>query len=199
MYRPVTLSLLALLLTLLVASRFYPTITTLSVVGAVHHTETGVLELARLKPGQPLLWVTGWQVAGLLSDPWIQHVRVVRDFPEHVTVEISERTPALRWGGAAYAADGTPLPDAPPQSQLPLTTLQGWGSDRTAEALELLRLLAPYKPEVLSYSPSGFTVDFAESSLYTPDVASLRAHWSGFLDQRTESVAIYPWGVSVQP
>lgn len=199
MYRPVALTLLGLLLALLVASRVYPTVSTFEVVGAAHYTDAEVLALARLEPGQPLLWVTGWQVAGLAHDPWIQRARVVRRWPDRVRVEILERTPALRRGGVVYALDGTVLPNATPRELASLTRLGGWGADRTGEAVELLRLLAEFRPEVLSYSPSGFTVFFAESSLYTPDVASLRAHWSGFVSQQGFSVAVYPWGVSVQP
>ena len=76
--------------------------------------------------------------------------------------------------------------------------MRGWGPDRIEEALALLRLVAPYGPEVLSYSPSGFDIRFSDSSLYTPSVALLRVHWSGFAAQSEERIAVYPWGVSVQ-
>lgn len=198
MRRPLMLLLLLLLVGVLVGSRFYPRVTAIEVAGASHYTAAEVAALAGLEPGQPLLWVTTWGLAALQKDPWIERARVVRRWPNRVTVEVTERVPALRRGETVYALDGTVLPDAAPL-EAPLVTLEGWGADRTDEAVELLRLLADFRPEVLSYSPSGFTVFFADSSLYTPDVASLRAHWSGFVEQRGFSVAVYPWGVSVRP
>jgi len=193
------LTLLLALCALLVVTRFYPKVTRLEVTGASHYSGPEVLALAKLDVGDPLLWVTKWQVEGLLDDPWIRGARVVRYWPHRVSVTVEERTPALVEGATVYALDGTVLPDVSRKERAELVTLKGWGPDRRDEALELLRLLAEFRPEVISYSPSGFTVHFAESSLYTPDIAPLRAHWSGFLAQRERSVAVYPWGVSVQP
>jgi cell division protein FtsQ len=196
MRRPLTL-LLALLTALLIGSRFYPRLSYIDVAGASHYTAAELAALAGLSPGQPLLWITTWSLAGLVRDPWIESARVVRRWPDRVLLEVTERTPAFSYGERVYALDGTVLPGADPRAAP--VTLTGWGASRLEEAAELLRLLADFQPEVLSYSPSGFTVFFADSTLYTPDVASLRAHWSGFVEHRGFSVAVYPWGVSVQP
>lgn len=197
-FRPVALILLALLLVVLLGSRFYPTIGRIHVLGASHYSEAEILQLADIGVGQPLLWVTTWRLARLENDPWIQDVRVTRQLPGTLYVEVKERRALLVKGASGLAEDGTVLPNVTPREKRGAIPLRGWGRDRSQEALELYRLLADRRPQVVSYAPSGFTVSFAGSSLYTPDVASLRAHWSAFVSQRAGDVAVYPWGVSVQ-
>ena len=196
--RPLLLTLLGALTLTLLASRFYPSIGRVHVVGAAHHSEADILRLARVRVGDPLLWVTTWSASGLENDPWVLGARIFRKWPDTLYLEVRERTPVLVKGATAYALDGTVLPDATPEERADAVTLRGWGPDRSREALEILRLVAPYEPQVLSYAPSGFTVYFAGSSLFTPDAALLKAHWSAFVEQQTDSVAVYPWGVSVQ-
>ncbi len=198
MRRPLLLTLLALLCLVLVVSRFYPRIERVYVVGARHYTEAEVLRRANIRVGDALLWVTAWKVRGLGDDPWLLGARVIRRWPDTLYLEVSERTPVLAEGATTYALDGTVLPNATAAERAQAVTLKGWGGDQSREALSILHLVAPFKPQVLSYSPSGFTVSFAESSLYTPNSASLREHWSAFVGQQGEHVAVYPWGVSVQ-
>lgn len=198
MRRRLMLALLLPLALLLLASRFYPPIERIHVVGAAHYSEAEVLRLARVRVGDPLLWVTTWRLRDLQRDPWILGARVVRRWPHTLQIEVTERTPVLAEGATAYALDGTVLPNASAEETAQAVTLSGWGPDRSHEALEILRLLVDLEPQVLSYAPSGFTVSFAESSLFTPDAALLRAHWSAFVEQQADSVAVYPWGVSVQ-
>ena len=198
MRRPLLLALLVALCALLVTTRFYPQVTRTEVLGASHYNKGDILALARLERGDPLLWVTKWRSAPLTQDPWIRRARIIRHWPDTLSVAVWERQPFARFGETVYALDGTVLPDVSAEQKETLVTLRGWGPERIAEALALLRLVAPYEPEVLSYSPSGFDVRFAESSLYTPSVDLLRAHWSGFVGQSSKQVAVYPWGVSVQ-
>ena len=198
MFRPVALTLLAVLLLVLLGSRFYPGIERIHVVGASHYSEADILQLADIGVGDPLLWVTTWRVRDLEENPWIRDVRVTRQFPGTLYIEVSERRAILVKGASGLAEDGTVLPNVTPREKRRAVPLNGWGRDRQKEALELFRLVADRRPQVLSYAPSGFTVSFADSSLYTPNVASLRAHWSAFVSQRAGHVAVYPWGVSVQ-
>ena len=199
MRRPLMLALLVALIGLLVLTRFYPQVTRTEVLGASHYSKKEVLALAHLERGDPLLWVTKWRSASLVQDSWIRRARIIRHWPDTLSVAVWERKPFARFGETVYALDGTVLPDVPAEQKETLVTLRGWGPDRTEEALALLRLVASHEPEVLSYSPSGFDIRFAESSLYTPSVALLEAHWSGFVGQSSKQVAVYPWGVSVQP
>lgn len=189
---------LAVLLLIVGVSFFYPRLERIHVTGGVHYSEAQLLRLARLQVGYPLLWVTAQRVAPLKRDPWILDVRVVRRWPNTLYLDVTERTPVLVTGRTAYALDGTVLPDATPADRARAVPLEGWGPDRSAEAVDIFRLVAPGQPRMLSYAPSGFTVSFATSSLFTPDAALLRAHWSAFSEQQEKRVAVYPWGVSVQ-
>ncbi len=196
--RPLMLSVLGLGLLVLGVSTFFPTIKRVHVDGASHYSEVEVLRLAGVHIGDPLLWVTTWNVKGLTDDPWIFGARIFRRLPDTLYIEVKEHTPVLAKGATAYAPDGTVLPNATPEERTQAVTLKGWGPDRSREALEILWLVAPYEPQMLSYAPSGFTVSFTESSLFTPDATLLRVHWSAFVEQQADSVAVYPWGVSVQ-
>ncbi len=190
--------LLGLSLLVLGSSFFYPRIERVQVSGASHYSEADILRLARIRVGFPLLWVTTQRVGVLARDPWILGLHVVRKWPHTLYLAVTERTPVLVKGTTAYALDGTVLPGATPADRAKAVPLKGWGADRSAEALEIFRLVAPRGPQMLSYAPSGFTVSFAGSSLYTPDATLLRAHWAAFVEQRAERVAVYPWGVSTQ-
>ncbi len=198
--RRVMLSLLLVLSALLLVSRLAPGVTHIEVAGLRHLSEAEVLERAKLKPGDPFLWVIRPRFASLARDPWVARVEVVRRWPDTISVNVWERTPYVSDGEGVYALDGTLLPSAAVK-EAPVT-LSGWGPDRRAEALELLQLLAAFEPEMLSYSPSGFEVRLAHAELFTPGVEALEAHWAGFLSQQGSSeeaarVAVYPWGVSV--
>lgn len=198
MFRPIALILLGLSLVVFVGSRFYPTIGRIHVLGTAHYSEAEILQLADIGVGQPLLWVTTWRLERLERDPWIRDVRVTRQLPGTLYIEVNERRVLLVKGASGLAEDGTVLPNVTPRDTRGAVPLRGWGRDRSREALELYRLVADRRPQVVSYAPSGFTVSFAGSSLYTPNVASLKTHWSAFLSQRVGDVAVYPWGVSVQ-
>ncbi len=201
MRRPLMLALLVALFALLVTTRFYPQVTRIEVLGASHYSDEEILALANLERGDPLLWVTKWRSGALVQDPWIRRARIIRHWPGTLSVAVWEREPFARFGETVYAVDGTVLPNGSTERE-ELVTLRGWGPDRTDEALALLKLVAPYEPEVLSYSPSGFDIRFSESSpkssVYTPSVELLQTHWSGFAGQSEKQIAVYPWGVSVQ-
>ena len=190
--------LLGLSLLILGSSFFYPKVKRVQVSGAAHYSEADILRLARVRVGFPLLWVTTQRVGALKRDPWILSLHVVRKWPHTLYLSVTERTPVLARGTTAYALDGTVLPGATPADRAKAVPLRGWGPDRSAEALEIFQLVASKRPQMLSYAPSGFTVSFAGSSLYTPEATLLRAHWAAFVEQRAERVAVYPWGVSTQ-
>lgn len=201
MRRPLMLALLTALVALLITTRFYPQVTRVEVLGASHYSQQEILALANLERGDPLLWVNGWRSRALVQDPWISRARIIRHWPDALSVAVWEREPFARFGENVYALDGTVLPNASTEQE-GLVTLRGWGPERIDEALSILRLVASYEPEVLSYSPSGFDIRFSESSpkasLYTPSVELLETHWSGFVGQSRAQIAVYPWGVSVQ-
>lgn len=198
MFRIALRVLFVLSLLVVGVSLFYPKVNRVHVSGASHYSEADILRLAGVRVGFPLLWITKQRVSALKRDPWILGAQVVRKWPGTLYLSVTERQPVLVRGKAAYALDGTALPGATPADRTRAVPLRGWGPDRSSEALVIYRLVASKRPQMLSYAPSGFTVSFADSSLYTPDAALLQAHWSAFVEQQAAHVAVYPWGVSTQ-
>ena len=189
------LLLLVLVCTAVAVSRFVPKIETVNVSGNAHYDYQEVLELANVALGEPLLWVTKWSLQDLANDPWVLSVAVSRIWPDRVDIVMSERFPVLSDGVTAWSDDGTVLPGAS-EVYPDLPQLSGWGTPRVTEALELLRLLSAYEPQVISYSPEGFEIQLIGTTLLTPSVDALREQWSAFVTHRGERVAVYPWGVS---
>lgn len=192
--------LLVVVVALLGASRFWPVVERVEVTGGVHHGAASVMRLARVAPGDPLLWITRWRVAGLTEDPWIRRARVTRQWPDVVVVAVWERTPAARSGtgddATVWAWDGTVLPGATADERASLPVVTGWGGDRTEEALTLLSLLRERGPEVIQYTPEGFEIALSDAVVYTPDAAALRRQWAAVERHRGGRLAVYPWGVS---
>jgi cell division septal protein FtsQ len=191
-----TLLLVLVTAALLVGSRFYPRIAEVAVAGNVHYGPEEIAALARVENGGPLLWVNRWSVGGLVNDPWIARARVIRHWPDTVSITVWEREPVLTDGESTWAADGILLPGVDEETSSGLAHLEGWGEERLDEALRLLELLSPFGPRVISYSPEGFDIELTDSSLFTPDVDSLERHWAAWTNQRGSRVAVYPWGVS---
>ncbi len=194
--RGLLVALLVLCAAAVVTSRFVPKIAALSVAGNAHYAVRDVLELAGLEVGRPFLWVTRSSVRRLSEDPWVHSATIVRVWPDEVRVLIVEREPVLKSGDLAVAGDGTVLPGATAAETAGLPRLEGWGNPRTAEAIELARLLEPFEPTVISYSPAGFEIQVSGGTLVTPSAEALRAQWSAFVSHRGGRIAVYPWGVS---
>ncbi len=194
--RRLLLVLLVLLGAGLITSRFVPKVENVTVTGNVHHDVDQVMRLADVAPGTPFLWVTAGRVRGLVSDPWVLQAVVVRQWPDRVSIAVRERVPAITNGAVTWADDGTVLDGATPAETAGLPRLEGWGPERTAEAITLLRLLRPFGVQVISYSPEGFDILLNDAQLFTASAKALREHWSAFVGHRGGRMAVYPWGVS---
>lgn len=192
--------LILVLLVLAGASRFWPTVERIEVSGADHLGEERILRLARIAPGDPLLWITRWRVDDLIADPWVARARVTRHWPDTVSVAVWERIPHARSSAAqdavVWALDGTVLPGARPDESADLPVIEGWGGDRLDESLELVSLLRSRTPKVIQYSPEGFEIALSDALLFTPNVEAVRRHWAAVDSHRGGRLAVYPWGVS---
>ena len=195
----IALTVLALLL--LGATRFWPTVQRIEIIGAQHHEPRTIANLARVTHDDPLLWITRWRVGDLMRDPWIRQARVTRHWPDTITIAVWERVPYARAGtridDTVWAEDGTVLPGATIAERVPLPVVKGWGEDRTVEALKMLRLLQDRQPKVIQYSPLGFEIVLSDIVIQTPDQAALERQWAAVERSREGRLAIYPWGVSV--
>ncbi len=192
-------SLLLLLVLLgagLITSLFVPKVEYVTVEGNVHYDSTQIMRLADVTQGTPFLWVTAGRVRALANDPWVLQAVVVRQWPDHVSIAVRERVPAIASGATTWADDGTVLLGATPAETAGLPRLEGWGPERASEAITLLRLLRPFGVQVISYSPEGFDILLEGAQLFTPSAKALREHWSAFVGNRGGRMAVYPWGVS---
>lgn len=197
--RRLMMSLLLLLLSLfLVGSRYYPTVSQIEVIGARYYQAQDIAVLANVHRGDPFFWVTRWRLAALMQNPWIARAQVVRQWPDKITITVTERDPLAWYQGDVYAVDGTRLMAIEREEAPSLTVIEGWGESRLRESLELAARLRDIGPEVVSYSPYGFDIRFQAGELYTPSLEALDAHWAGVVDQQGR-IAIYPWGVSIRP
>ncbi len=194
--RALLIALLVLAAAALVTSRFVPSVQRVEVSGNEHLSRAQVLRLADVTPGVPFLWVTSFRLRHLVHDPWVRRVRVIRHWPDIISIMVWERQPALTDGTTTWAADGTVLPGVPPDVQAALPRLKGWGPPRLKEAMTLLRLLHPYGPKVISYTPEGFEIQLTGTYLFTPSAEALEKQWAAFESHRGGRVAVYPWGVS---
>ena len=184
-------------LVLVIVSAVYPRLEVVKVRGNAYHSGETVARIAKVAPGDPFFWIIGARVNGLLDDPWIASARVYRYYPDKVLIDVTERIPAVTDGENVYAIDGTLLPNVTDDEKVDLIVLEGWGEPRFEEAFELIRQLEKFEPQVLSYTPAGFTIQLAGTQLFTPSIEALQANWASFSSQQGARASVYPWGVSV--
>lgn len=177
-------------------SRMWPKVEQVFVNGNSHYSGAQVLWLANVQVGDPLLWITRWSVAGLTEDPWIARARVVRHWPDTVSVTVTERVPRLRTDEFAWSADGTRLPGLDQEVLDRLPRLEGWGEPRVTEAIRIQELMGNAALEVISYTPAGFDITVEGATIFTPSVAALEAQWAAVKGRLGSRLAVYPWGVS---
>ncbi len=185
-----------LVATLYVASLVVWPIERVEVSGTAHLERTQVLALSDLYPGDPWLWATSRRLAKLQREPWVLEARLERPRVGVVRIVVRERAPVATLvtpeGSVGLAADGTRLPGAEPTGPV----IEGFGGDRTLEALEIARLL----PEArrIRYDPAGFTVDWGARQLWVRSLENLRVWLPRANMLRGNDVAIYSWGVSIR-
>ncbi len=223
-YRLVVVLFLLGLSTILIISRYYPKIVSVEVYygyddrepyySKAHiKTQTGIYE------GKAFFSVPRKKLREFASDPWVEKLRVVRHWPNAITIIIWERKPTIFYHktqdvNIVYALDGTMLPNVKEIQEEQLINMSGWGKESLEEAVKLVNLLAEFKPNMLHYSPSGFDITLNQSQLFTPSLEALKEHWGAFSSEQYRyqevqnknankktkplSITIYEWGISVR-
>ncbi|AEB12187.1 FtsQ-type POTRA domain-containing protein [Marinithermus hydrothermalis] len=185
------------LATAYVASLVVLPIEKVEVVGTAHLTKPEVQRLTGLYPGESWLWATSFKLRALRADPWVKAARIERPALGVVRVVVTERVPVAtlvrgKEERLGLAGDGTVLPGAPRVGP----EIQGFGPDRTREALEIVRLF----PDATSihYTPAGFSVNWQGRKLWAPDARSLRAVADRARMSASTEYYAYTWGVSLR-
>lgn len=178
-------------------SRFYPTVDHIEVHGNRHYSALHIAHLANVSHGDPLLWVTRQSAEPLFSDQWIHSAVITRTWPNKISIHVYEEIPVLSDGTNAWSESGTLLSGGSHEELAALPILAGWGPSRVLEAVQLHQLLRVYVVEKIEYSPAGFDITLAGSTMFTPSVDALERQWGAFVASNGNRVAVYPWGVSV--
>ncbi len=185
-----------LLATLYVASLVVWPIERVEIQGLEHLDRAQVQARLDLYPGDPWLWAGAGRLRPLLEDPWVREARLERPRPGIVRVRVVERKPVATLvtpeGVVGLAADGTRLPGAEPTGP----RIEGFGADRTLEALQIAALLPEAKR--ITYNPAGFTVDWEGRHLWIRNLENLRVWLPRVKMLRGNDVAVYTWGVSIR-
>lgn len=208
MRRAIMLLSLLFLLGLALASRYYPTVRYIQVSGNTHYSATEIASLTGITVGKPLLWITKRHLQPLANNPWIQNAQIIRAFPDAVHIQLLERVPVLTDTVQTYALDGTVLPDVDAEARESLIQLQGWGENRVNEVLEMIALVDAdnrytHQLKMISYSAAGFTLQFETTEqltkeIFTPSLEALKTQWASVmaLGETSQTIALYPWGVT---
>lgn len=115
--------------------------------GVSASSANAILADSAVRAGTPMVLIDPEVVESrLLSDPWIAGATVSRDWPNHVTVTVEERSP-VAWvhsaeGWARHAIDGVALPSASePDQSMGWVEMTDIGTDEAPESIELLGAL----------------------------------------------------------
>lgn len=223
-YRFIVIIFLVGLVLTFIISRYYPKITSVEVYYGYddrvpHYSETEIKTYTDIYEGKAFFNISRKQLKNFAKDPWVEKLQLVRFWPNHITIIVWERKPAVAHYQAQntyimYALDGTMLPTMLPNvkeiSREKLIILSGWGKTSLTEALKLIKLLIEFEPARLQYSPSGFDINLASSNLFTPNLEALKKHWGAFVSEQHRhqevqgtnlnplQITVYDWGISVQ-
>jgi cell division protein FtsQ len=160
-----------------------------------------VARLSGVSRGNPWLWVSTARAAALEREPWVLRAKIVKTFPDKVTIELVERVPLAVWnhGGKreVVAEDGTVLPTASAKLQL-----EGETKGRFAEALQVARAARDMGATRVKFDSNGFAVSFAKGEVWAESLTSLLKYGESVrmmtMQQKAKRIYVYSWGVSLQ-
>ncbi|MFC6591042.1 cell division protein FtsQ/DivIB [Deinococcus lacus] len=180
----------------LAASWFLLPVRSVTVAGNQHLSQVQVQQLAGAEPGFGWLYYGAWRAQKLAQDPWVASATVTRRFPDTLEIQVRERQPYALWemGGErrVVAADGTVLPEAQVQGNLPV--LRGWGPDRLRDSLAIAEALRGYNVKSVAYTPTGITAETERGTAWSGDLESLLKYAGALTQFPGQQIHIYPWG-----
>jgi len=125
-----------------------------TVSGATHMSETGILAIAGISAKNSLPFFDAARArARLEADPLVKQASVRKLYPDEIIVDIVERTPYGVWQKdgevRAIAADGAPIDDVRDNRYVDLPFVVGEGAnERVREFVRLLDAMAELRPRV---------------------------------------------------
>lgn len=128
----------------------------ISVEGATAVSSQNVITASGLSLGTPLARVNGARIErALTSIPRISSVRIIRSWPHHVILRITERTPIAMVGDQAIDRDGVRFALAP-SDVAPRMRITTYTPERLAIWLDVLaKLPTPLKEEIVEVTLDG--------------------------------------------
>jgi cell division protein FtsQ len=160
-----------------------------------------VARLSGVSRGNPWLWVSTARAAALEREPWVLSAKIVKKFPDTITIQLVERVPLAVWkhGGKreVIAEDGTVLPTATAKLQL-----EGETKARFEEALLVARVARDLGAERVKFDSNGFVVQLKQGEIWAADFDSLLKYGESVrmmtMQQKAKRINVYSWGVSLQ-
>lgn len=157
-------------------------ITRVEVTGNKHLDEATVRKLARVGVGSSIVWLPKRSIERRMrSHPWVNEVRVDRDFPDTVRIRVTERTPAIvvdnggsslwvvsadaRWLGERSVAE-TGLPVV---RDVEMSDPRPGARVDSAETLNALNVVAGLSDELLSMTRVISAPSIEKTALITHD------------------------------
>jgi cell division protein FtsQ len=160
-----------------------------------------VARMAGVSRGNPWLWVSTARAAALEREPWVLSAKIVKQFPDTVTISLVERVPLATWKHAGkrevIAEDGTVLPTASAKLQL-----EGETAARFAEALLVARVARDMGAERVKFDSNGYVVGLGKGEIWVSSYPSLLKYGESVrmmtMQQKARRINVYSWGVSLQ-
>ncbi|MFN3265380.1 MAG: cell division protein FtsQ/DivIB [Deinococcales bacterium] len=168
-----------------------------------------VARLAGVSRGNPWLWVGAARAAKLSTEPWVQSAKIVKTFPDTVTIQLTERVPLATWRHAektqVIAEDGTVLPGANAKLKLEGQIKEretAAGKKYFSEMLSAVRAARDMGAERVKFDSNGYVISFKQSEIWAANLESLLKYGESVrmmvMQQKAKRINVYSWGVSLQ-
>ena len=203
---------------LFASSWFFFPVDKVLVSGTKNLNPKDVAQMAGVARGNPWLWVSKARAVALERESWVQKAKLIKTFPDTVTIQLVERVPLAVWKrfgkSDVIAEDGVVLPTGTAK-----LILEGEAQKQFAQALLVARTAKEMGAVRVKFDSNGFLVILPNAEIWAQTHDSLLKYGesvrmmvmqsqSAMVQQsqsvsqaqssRTKRVNVYSWGVSVQ-